>query len=67
MLYQISGTVVEKRSGGEVTHQIPTFYLNADVQGITNAEHAAKIAEGIVNPAKLDTLECHICATTVLA
>ena len=28
----------------------PTFYLNAGVQGIVNAEHAAAIAADIINP-----------------
>ena len=70
MLYQIDGTVVEETTTGEgistqITHQIPTFYLNSDVQGIVDVHHAAKIAEEIVNPAKLDTLTPHINATTV--
>lgn len=28
----------------------PTFYLDSDVQGIMNAEHAANIASDVVNP-----------------
>ena len=27
--------------------QLPTFYLNADVQGILNADHAARVARDI--------------------
>ena len=64
MLYQIQATVVEKRADGySVTHQIPTFYLDSNIQGIVSEEHAAKIATDILNPAKLASLQVHVAAT----
>jgi hypothetical protein len=30
--------------------QVPTFYLDADVQGIVSEDHAARIASTIINP-----------------
>ena len=69
MLYQIQGTVVESRPNGPfgkltVTHQIPTFYLNSEVQGIVDKTHAEKIAGDILNPAHLDSLQVNVTATT---
>ncbi len=32
------------------THQIPTFYLDENVQGIVNKDHAEKIARTIIDP-----------------
>jgi len=34
--------------------QVPTFYLNADVQGITDAAHAERIARSVISPADPD-------------
>ena len=33
-----------------ITKQIPFFYLDGEVQGILNEEHAKKIAKSILNP-----------------
>ena len=54
-LYQITGTVVHHTTDREGvscnrTIQIPTFFLNADIQGIVSEEHAIKIATGVVRP-----------------
>jgi hypothetical protein len=65
MWWQIDGTTVEKTTDGDTTRQIPTFFLNGNIQGIVNAEHAAKIATGIVNPTGDESLEVHINATSV--
>ncbi len=59
MYYQIQGTV-----GG---HQIPTFYLNSNVQGIVDAEHAEQIAREVVNPTNKWDIEVHLYVTTVYA
>ncbi len=57
MMYRIQGQIiVSERSpsdGGRIrnsTIQVPTFFLDADIQGITNAYHALKIAEQVINP-----------------
>lgn len=44
-MYAIVASV--RLADGSVRH-LPTFYLNADVQGIVNAEHARQIAREIV-------------------
>lgn len=36
--------------GWQTTRQVPTFYLNENVQGIISEEHAKRIARAIVNP-----------------
>ena len=55
MLYGITATVSRRTQLGQViTHQVPTFYLNSEVQGILNKDHAKVIAEEIVNPTKAD-------------
>jgi hypothetical protein len=33
-----------------VTRQLPTFYLDSNVQGIVDGEHATHIAFDILNP-----------------
>lgn len=53
--YAVSGTVIHHTNDKDcvscdVPYQIPTFYLNADVQGITDEKHAEKIAREIVCP-----------------
>lgn len=38
------------------TIQVPTFFLDSNIQGITNADQALAIAEKIVNPANLPSI-----------
>ena len=50
-------TVVE--NGGRTMHQIPSFFLSADLQGIRDREHArtiAKVAIGIGRPDNVEYL-----------
>lgn len=35
--------------GWTATRQLPTFFLNADTQGIVDADHAEKIAHDILD------------------
>lgn len=47
-MYAISANVENLTSDGyRASRQVPTFYLNSNVQGIVSAEHAEKIAEDI--------------------
>ena len=52
MLYQINATrtcySVRSGSNWTRTNQIPTFYLDSNMQGIVDAEHAEKIARRIL-------------------
>lgn len=51
MKYAIHATLCHTdRQGWSTTYQIPTFYLDSNVQGITSAEHAERIAASIINP-----------------
>ncbi len=65
MFYQITGTVTKTHDNGKTTHQIPTFYLNSHVQGITDADHAHKIAMEVVNPTNDKSLAVSLYVTTV--
>lgn len=56
--YQIQGAVVHHTTddvglSARVVVQVPTFFLDADIQGIVDAEHAVKIAKSIVCPVEL--------------
>ena len=61
-LYGVQGTVTLSMEGGwQTTRQLPTFYLSADVQGITSADHAERIARRMLsetNPAA--TINLHV-------
>jgi hypothetical protein len=59
MFYAVQGTIVHHTKDRyccsvTITKQIPTFYLNADVQGILNKDHAEKIAREIIYPIDSD-------------
>ena len=49
-MYAINATVTRKVDGWVSTVQVPTFYLDPNVQGITDAFHAQQIAAQIINP-----------------
>jgi len=50
-LYSITANVNKvNEEGWNVNRQIPTFYLDSDVQGITDAGHACGIARSILDP-----------------
>mgnify|MGYP001565501424 CR=1 FL=1 len=56
MKYGIQATITKESIGfgvdGKVstTKQVPFFYLDGEVQGIQNIDHACKIAKSILNP-----------------
>jgi hypothetical protein len=54
-MYAITATVETIEFGlGELawhgTRQVPTFYLDEDVQGIVSAGHATRIAADVIDP-----------------
>lgn len=54
-MYAITATaLVSFPTGGTTTRQVPTFYLNADVQGIVNEAHAERIARGLLRTVLTD-------------
>jgi hypothetical protein len=48
MMYMVVGHVNMDVDGGVKTVQLPTFFLDSDIQGITDAEHAKGIAISMV-------------------
>lgn len=44
MLYQVTGHVHMEKGDSTTTVQLPTFFLDSDIQGIVDAEHAKRIA-----------------------
>lgn len=48
--YVVHATVVKKRGGWTSSVQVPTFLLDADVQGIVSEEHAERVARQVVDP-----------------
>lgn len=71
-LYAINATIVHHTNDAhcastDVTKQIPTFYLNADVQGIVDEAHAEKIAREIILPVELEyeSVTVHVTAVKV--
>lgn len=50
-MYVISATVkVKTEDGYSKIIQIPTFFLDENIQGIVDREHARKIAAQVINP-----------------
>lgn len=50
MFYQVMGQVswAEKGTGWNGSRQLPTFYLDSRVQGITDEQHAEAVAQQMV-------------------
>jgi hypothetical protein len=49
-VYAVSATLTTSREGGTSTRGIPTFYLDARVQGILSEESARAVARSIIDP-----------------
>lgn len=48
-LWCVQATVTRYSNGAGTTSQIPTFFLDGNIQGITDAKHCERIAVEIVN------------------
>ena len=48
-LYQVQGTITRTDDGAHSTRQIPTFYLDSNVQGIMSLDHARRVAGDVVS------------------
>jgi hypothetical protein len=57
-MYAVTATVTTLTDGWTSTRQVPTFYLDENVQGIVSEDHAARVAADIIG----DRGEVHICA-----
>ena len=49
-LYIITAQVLTESGEYSGSRQVPTFYLDAALQGITDAEHAKDIAKHVIDP-----------------
>jgi hypothetical protein len=49
-LWAVGAVISLKTAGGTTVIQIPTFYLNPNVQGITGERGAKRVATEIINP-----------------
>jgi hypothetical protein len=64
-VYAVTATVEHRTAlGWTGSRQVPTFYLNPQVQGITSAEHAERIAREIIDPMGT-AVEVHVFAALV--
>lgn len=49
MFYRITARIVNRPNGEwRYRTEVPTFFLDSDVQGIVSAEHAARIAKSML-------------------
>lgn len=60
MIYCITATVEKKTKNGIQTGQVPAFFLDSRVQGITGVDHARFIGEEIINPMRLKNITVHV-------
>ena len=49
-MFQVLATVTKTTPEGSVVTQVPTFFLDGNIQGIVSLEHADQIAQEIINP-----------------
>ena len=59
MLYAITAQVHSRQGEWTGSRQIPTFYLDSSVQGITSPDHALVIATMILDPFGQHSLSVH--------
>lgn len=56
MLFTITATVT-RHTDVSIVRQVPTFFLDQDVQGIVSREQLGRIVSDILNPFKLDDVK----------
>lgn len=44
-LFAVQATLCHEKNGWRSMHQVPTFYLDADIHGLRTEEEAEKLAE----------------------
>lgn len=65
MLYSVCANVTYKEGRWTCSQQVPTFILNGDIQGIVSIDHAARIAEKVVNPTGNPDVAVSVCVETL--
>jgi hypothetical protein len=65
-MYRIIASVTKIHEDlSQTGYNIPTFYLDPQCQGITDATHAEKVARDIINPTNDHTIKVNVCAVFV--
>ncbi len=64
-MWAISATVKDFTDYDLEVNQIPTFYLDENVQGIVNENHAESIAKDIINPTRNPLIQVIVTAVNV--
>ena len=65
-MYAITATAYRRTADGwTVASQVPTFYLNANVQGIVDEAHAKSIALVVLGAGVTDDVTFHVTAVRV--
>ena len=62
MFYVVTATVTRITSEGTIMSQVPTFFLDSNVQGIVDEKHAEQIANEIINPTQDENLRVTVVA-----
>jgi hypothetical protein len=62
-MYAITAQVQSRQGDWAGTIQVPTFYLDENVQGITGAVHATRVAAAILAQTATTPVDVAICAT----
>lgn len=58
-MYAVTAQLLTSDGPWSGSRQIPTFYLNPRVQGITSAAHAVTVADMIINPLGIHQTSIH--------
>lgn len=71
-MYAIRATITHtvdtqagRAHGWTSSRQVPTFYLDENVQGITSEEHAERIALDVINPLQVQDWVISVTAVRV--
>ena len=59
-MYTVVAMVEDIRERLLVSHQVPTFFLDENLQGIVDDEHAIQIAKAVINPTNDSGLVVHV-------
>lgn len=65
MLYAITANIAREENGWSSSRQVPTFYLDENVQGILSIAHAVQVARDIIDPYNEHSVS--VCAVRVHA
>lgn len=62
-MFIVQATITRTTNAYTRTSQIPTFFLDENVQGIVDENHAKQIAISIINPTNNPNITVHVVIT----